>query len=177
MADEHQGADTPRDHVEMTVQRMAELHAQQLETLTPLQRRVSWLVRMASRPGAVAAASMLMLLWIAFNAAAPLLGIKPFDGPPFNLLELVATVVALIATLMILASQAREEEATRHRSQLTLQLASLSEQKIAKVIRLLEEQRKENPQLPTRPDPEAEAMAQPADPGAVLERIKATHES
>ena len=77
---------------------------------------------------------------------------------------------------MILATQAREEEAARHRSQLTLQLASLSEQKIAKVIALLEEQRRDSPQLASRHDREAEEMSKPVDPGHVLERIKDTHE-
>ena len=81
-----------------------------------------------------------------------------------------------MTTLMILATQAREEEAARHRSQLTLQLASLSEQKIAKVIALLEEQRRESPQLASRPDREAEEMSKPADPSHVLDRIKDTHE-
>jgi uncharacterized membrane protein len=88
----------------------------------------------------------------------------------------VASVIALCTTLMILATQAREDEAARRRSQLTLQLASLSEQKIAKVISLLEEQRRDNPQLETRSDPQADAMSEPADPGHVLDRIEDTHQ-
>ena len=53
---------------------------------------------------------------------------------------------------------------------------ALSEQKIAKIIDLLEEQRRENPLLPTRDDQEASAMAQASDPDRVLDRIIETHE-
>ncbi len=170
-------ADEPReiDQVETTVQRMAELHAQRVEAQTPMQRRVSQAPRWLSRPRALPIAAALVLAWIAVNSAGRVLGWKALDPAPFNLLELIATVVALLTTLMILATQAREEEAARHRSQLTLQLASLSEQKIAKVIALLEEQRRESTSLPDRANPEAEQMAQPADPAHVLERIKDTH--
>jgi uncharacterized membrane protein len=168
--------DDANDHVEMTVQRMAELHAQQLEAQSALQRRVSRLIMALSRPRAVVIAAGLVLLWMLANLLAGRLGLAAFDPPPFAGLETVATVVALITTMMILATQAREDEAARRRSQLTLQLASLSDQKLAKVIQLLQEQRQDNPQLSDRDDKDADAMAAPADPGHVLERIKDTHE-
>ena len=164
------------NHVEMTVQRMAELHAQHVEAQSPLQRRVTRLTAALSRPRALAVVAALVLVWVLVNAFAVRLGWRAWDAPPFALLETTASIVALFTTLMILATQAREEEAARHRSQLTLQLASLSEQKIAKVIQLLQEQRYDNPQLANRVDQEAEAMAQPADPAHVLERIKDTHD-
>jgi uncharacterized membrane protein len=53
----------------------------------------------------------------------------------------------------------------------------LSEQKIAKVIQLLEESRRDNPLVGNRLDSEAEPMAQPADPQSVLDAIKKTHVS
>ena len=164
------------DPVELTVRRMAEMHAEHHRSATPTQR---WLARMTSRlshPIALPLALAVVLLWMAANLAAPFLRLRPVDGAPFALLELVATVFALFTTLMIMGTQRREEEAARHRSQLTLQLASLTEQKIAKVIELLEEQRRENPQLSSRADPVAEEMAHSADPRHVLERIKDTHE-
>ena len=161
------------DPVELTVRRMAELHSAHNEAQSRLQRSVSRLTRSLSQPLAVAVALLVVLVWIGVNALA---GRRGWDAPPYALLELVATVAAFITTLMILATQAREEEAARHRSQLTLQLASLSEQKIAKVIALLEEQRRDSPQLASRPDREAEEMSKPADPGHVLDRIKDTHE-
>ena len=164
------------DHVEMTVQRMAELHAQQLDAQSPLQRRVTRLIMALSRPRVVVVVAGLVVLWMLANLLAGRFGLTAFDPPPFAGLETAATVIALITTMMILATQAREDEAARRRSQLTLQLAALSEQKLAKVIQLLQEQRRDNPQLADRDDIDAAAMAEPTDPGHVLERIKDTHE-
>ena len=58
-----------------------------------------------------------------------------------------------------------------------LELAILSEQKTAKVIHLLEESRRDNPLIRDRLDPQADAMAQLADPQLVLDAIKETHVS
>jgi uncharacterized membrane protein len=55
---------------------------------------------------------------------------------------------------------------------LLLELAVRSEQKIAKVIALIEESRRDNPLLPDRNDPGAETLSQPSDPGSVLDAIK-----
>jgi uncharacterized membrane protein len=51
-------------------------------------------------------------------------------------------------------------------------LAILSEQKSAKIIRLLEEFRRDSPEIHDRVDPEAEAMAQPANPQSMIQAIK-----
>ena len=72
-------------------------------------------------------------------------------------------VGALLVALLILTTQRHEEELAESRAQLTLHIATLSERKIAKVIELLEEQRRDNPLLPSRIDDEATEMAQPAD--------------
>ena len=77
---------------------------------------------------------------------------------------------------MILATQRREDQLAGHREQLTLELAILGEQKSAKIIQLLEEMRRDDPSLANRVDHEAAAMATPADPQAVLDAIKDSHE-
>ncbi len=53
--------------------------------------------------------------------------------------------------MLILTTQRRADELAQHREQLTLELAILSEQKTAKVIELLEEMRRDNPNLRNRP--------------------------
>ena len=57
---------------------------------------------------------------------------------------------------------------------LALDLAILSEQKSAKIIGLLEEFRRDSPEIHDRVDHEAEAMAQPANPQSMLDAIKDT---
>jgi uncharacterized membrane protein len=72
----------------------------------------------------------------------------------------------------VLVRQTREENFADQRAQLMLQLNLLSEQKIAKIIALLEELRIDLPNVINRHDSEAELMQLAADPIAVLEALQ-----
>jgi uncharacterized membrane protein len=60
------------------------------------------------------------------------------------------------------------------RAQLSLQLNLLSEQKIAKLITLVEELRCDLPNVKNRYDPKAEEMKQAADPHVVMNALEKT---
>lgn len=126
------------------------------------------------RPRFIAALSVVVAGWIAFNLLAAALGYRPVDPPPFPWLEGAVSLVSLYMVVLILATQRREDELAQHREQLILELAILSEQKATKVIQLLEESRRDNPLMQNRVDQEAEAMARPADPQSVIDAIKET---
>jgi len=71
-----------------------------------------------------------------------------------------------------LIQQGRQEKLAEQRTQLSLQLSLLSEQKIAKLIALVEELRRDLPSVQDRIDPEAEVMQQATDPQQVLEVLE-----
>ncbi len=167
----------PQDHVEANVRRMAELHVKHAGGMGPFQRGVVAVTSRLGQASTIALIIVSILIWVILNLFSPSLGIKAFDAFPFPMLGVAASVVALFTTLLILVTQRREEELARQRAQLTLHLVALSEQKIAKVIDLLEEQRRENPLLPTRDDSQARDMAQASDPDHVLDRIIQTHDT
>jgi uncharacterized membrane protein len=77
--------------------------------------------------------------------------------------------------LLILVTQTREDRLAVRREQLILELVISSEQKTAKVIRLMEDFRRDDPPIDDRVDPEADDMAQPADPSMVLDEIRDVH--
>ena len=104
------------------------------------------------------------------------LSIRPLDEPPFPWLQGVIGLAALCMTALILTTQRRKDQLASHRERLTLELGILSEQKAAKIIELLEELRRDDPTIRNRVDHEAFAMSTPADPQAVLDAIKVTHE-
>jgi uncharacterized membrane protein len=79
---------------------------------------------------------------------------------------------ALLISTGVLVRQARQERFAEQRSQLMLQLNLLSEQKLAKVIALLEELRTDLPNVTNRPDLEAQAMQTAADPIEVLDALQ-----
>jgi len=92
----------------------------------------------------------------------------PFDLPPFSWSAQGLDAAALVISTGVLVRQTRQENFAEQRSQLMLQLNLLSEQKIAKIIALLEELRADLPEVLDRHDPEAEVMQEAADPIAVL---------
>jgi len=171
-------ADTPilPAHIEDTVQAIAKLHADHYEQSTQLQRIVDRMTALLGRPAFVGLLTLIVLVWVLANLGASWLGREPLDPPPFVWLQGAVALMALYMTALILTTQRREDQLAGHREQLTLELAILGEQKSAKIIQLLEEIRRDDPNLANRIDHEAAAMSLPADPQAVLDAIKDSHD-
>ena len=104
----------------------------------------------------------------------PDLGLPQFDPPPFDLLQLTLGIISLPMTIAVLIKQDRQEKLAEQRAQLSLQLNLLSEQKIAKLIGLVEELRRDLPNVEDRYDPEVEIMKEAADPQAVMTALEET---
>jgi uncharacterized membrane protein len=160
------------DHIEETIRSIARLHTEHHESATPLQRAVDFMTALVGRPMFIGLLTLAVAAWIGLNMLAAVLGYRAIDPPPFSWLGGAVTLVSLYMVVLILATQRREDLLAQHREMLILELAILSEQKTAKVIQLLEETRRDNPQIHDRVDQEAEDMAQPADPKTVLAAIQ-----
>lgn len=167
------GAETPT-HIEQTLAAINRLHDRHHRSASPLQRVVEAVTAAVGRAMFVGILFGLLVIWIAANLILPAYGIRPFDPAPFELLQATAGVLALFLAVFILATQRRENVLTELRLQLMLELALLSEQRSAKVIALLEELRVDLPSVPNRSDPEAEALASPGDPDALLDALLET---
>ena len=159
-------------HLDDTVQAIARLRAEHDRKATALQRIVEGLTGRAGSPGFVVLLTLIVVFWIGLNSALLLLGRRPLDGPPFFWMQGAVSLAALFMTVLILATQRRENELASHHEHLTLDLAILSEQKTAKIISLLEELRQDHPDIHDRIDDEAVAMSEPVDPQSVLQTIK-----
>ena len=167
---------TVPDHVEDTVQAVARFNASHEADATPLQRLIERVTRRAGRPAFIGLLTVLVVGWIALNLGLAAFGRRPVDEPPFFWLQGVVTLTALYMTVLILTTQRREDKLAGLRDQLTLELSILSEQKSAKIIGLLEELRRDDPNISDRPDEHADALSTPADPNAVLDALKDTQE-
>ena len=163
-------------HIEETIQAIARLQAAHRQNATPLQHAVERVTAFIGRTLFAGGLTVVLVLWIGGNLLAGRLHLPVLDAPPFNGLQSAAGVLALYITVFILTTQRRENELSELREQLNLELVITSEQKIAKVIQLLEELRRDTPQVVDRDDPEATAMAQPANPEVMLEAIRETQE-
>jgi uncharacterized membrane protein len=164
--------ETDSTHVEGTVRTLARLREEHDRKATALQRVMGRFTGRAASPGFVILLTAIVIVWISVNSTLVLLGKKPIDEPPFFWMQGGISLAALYMTVLILATQRRENELASHHEHLTLELAILSEQKTAKIIALLEELRQDHPEIKDRIDREAAALSAPADPQLVLETIK-----
>jgi uncharacterized membrane protein len=162
-------------HIEETVRSLAQLHADHHRNATPYERAVARTTALLAHPRFIGGLAIVVAAWMTLNLLAAPLGYPALDPPPFSWLGSAVSLASLYMVVLILATQRRDDQLTQRREQLTLELAILIEQKTAKIIQLLEESRRDNPQVQNRHDPEADAMAQPADPESVLVAIRETH--
>ena len=163
-------------HVEDTVQAVARFHSAHEEEAGGLQRAIERLTRRAGKPAFVAVLTVSVVSWIALNLGLMAFGRQPLDEPPFIWLQGAVALTALYMTVLILTTQRREDKLAGLRDQLTLELSILGEQKSAKIIGLLEELRRDAPNISNRADEHADALSTPADPNAVLDALKDTQE-
>ena len=163
------------DHIEQTIQSLAQLREDHHTRAPRLQRGMDGVIGRMASPGFLVAASGIVVAWLTANLVIVAWGWRAFDPPPFVWLTSAMALVSFYVVLLIFAAQKREDQLAQHRELLIMELAIVSEQKIAKVIQLLEESRRDNPLIRNRNDSEAAAMALPADPRSVLGAITEAH--
>lgn len=154
-----------------SIDHLRAMHQRHLDEASNLQRFADHTTRLLGRPAAFAVIALVIVVWLAANYELNRHGYPALDPPPFVELEVAATLAGLGIALLILTTQRHEDELAEKRSELTLQIALLSEKKVAKVIQLLEEQRRDNPMLANRSDQAAAEMGQPTNPAHSLEAI------
>lgn len=163
-------------HIAETVDAVAQIHADHHLKRTPVEKFMDdWTARLA-RPPVLAAVVFGVVLWIAVNLLAPLVGYAIIDAPPFPWLFEALTFLGVVMGILILSTQRRADQLAELREQMTLELASVTERKVAKVIELIEELRRDSPTLKNRTDHEARQMSVRTSPGEVLIAIKDSHE-
>jgi uncharacterized membrane protein len=164
-------------HVEETVATIAALHAAHYREARALQKAVSRATSGVAQPATLILITVAIAGWVTLNLVLPEFGRAALDPFPFPLLAAVVSTVSLYLAAMILITQRHDDELATRREQMTLELAILSEQKSAKIIALLEEFRRNDPNQGNYCDEVAEALAQPADPQVVLDAIRAAEKA
>jgi uncharacterized membrane protein len=156
------------DPISKNIEAIIALHTQKVRDIPADQRFLERIFTFFERPAFLYGLVLGLAFWI-FNSL--LITIFP-DLPGFQWSNQGLDAAALLISTGVLIRQARQENFAEQRSQLTLQLNLLSEQKIAKIIALLEELREDLPDVVDRHDPEAQVMQEAANPIAVLEALQ-----
>ncbi|MGA7935115.1 MAG: DUF1003 domain-containing protein [Kovacikia sp.] len=157
------------DPITKNIEAITALHTQEVRHIPAHQRFLEAIATFFGRSTFLYSLLVILTLWIGASMFESFL---PFNLPPFSWSDQGLDAAALVISTGVLVRQTRQENFAEQRSQLMLQLNLLSEQKIAKIIALLEELRADLPEVIDRQDPEAEIMQEAADPIAVLEALQ-----
>ena len=139
--------------------------------LTTLHRPIEQVGVLLARPVFIVSALVLFGAWVVLNLDLRWTAHQPWDTPPFFWLQGLVGLLSLVFTSTVLIAQARQGQIAEQRSQLQLQLILLTEQRSAKVIALLEELRRDLPDVRDRHDAEAVSLQQASEPEAILEAL------
>jgi uncharacterized membrane protein len=123
-------------------------------------------------PAYFAFAVAFIVIWMLANGWGAHVGWHPVDKPPFFWLQGLVTSNALLLTVAVLIRQNRMAQVAEHRSHLDLQINLLSEQKVTKILQIVDELQRELTALRGRPDSEVAEMTKPADAHALMQAIK-----
>jgi uncharacterized membrane protein len=170
--EQHARAASLSDHISQNIETVVALRKQEWETISPSQRRLERVSRFVAHPLYLVGILTLSALWMLVNTGATVLHRKPLDPPPFGWLELTLSFVALLTTTVVLIAQNRQTKMEQQRADLDLQVNLLTEQKVTKVIHLLEELRRDLPMVKDRHDPQASVMQQGADTEQVISALR-----
>ena len=149
------------------------MHAVAERQVNAHQRTVENLTAWLGRPQFFYGILMGVSLWMLVNGLAPRLGLPRWDAPPFDWLQGLLGLSGLLMTTVVLITQNRQGKLAERREQLDMQMSLLVEQRTAKIIDLLEELRRDLPNVHDRVDAEAEALTQSVDPHEVLATLEA----
>jgi uncharacterized membrane protein len=151
-------------HIAETVDAVARIHSDHHLKRTPMEIFMDdWTARLA-RPVVLVTVICGVALWMVLNLLAPLAGYAVIDEPPFLWLFEALTLLGVVMGILILSTQRRADQLAELREQMTLELASVTERKVAKVIELIEELRRDSPALKNRTDHEARQMSERTSP-------------
>jgi uncharacterized membrane protein len=160
------------DRVHGNIRSIEELKVESERALSNRQLRIERVARRIGRPGTVIALLCGSAAWIGINAYLIAIGRTPLDPPPFFWLQGTLGLFAALVTTMVLVAQSRQQRDAERRAHLELHVNLLAEQKATKIISLLEELRRDLPQVRDRIDPVAEALQEEVDPRTVHDALQ-----
>lgn len=160
--------ESDRDQISQNIEAVLEFYAREEQKISRSQRIVERISSYIGQPLFLALVLLFVAVWMLANTLAHPFGLTEFDPAPHLWLQGLVGLSALLTTSVILAKQNRLAKLEEQRAHLDLKVTLLTEQKAAKLIDLLEELRRDLPNVKNRDDPEAAALQQSMNPELVL---------
>lgn len=155
------------EHIDQNIESVIALQKRKWEAAGQAQRNVERVGHFLGRPAYLVGLLLGIAIWIALNVSNTRLTVG-WDPPPFELLVGLLTLISLVTTTIVLIAQNRQSKLEQQHTQLELQVSLLTEQKVTKLINLIEELRRDLPMVKDRHDPHAEALQESAKTSDVI---------
>ena len=160
------------DPISEHIQTVADLHKSAERRVSPQQRTIEKVTNFLGRPRFLLIILAVVVLWIAVTLLLPAFGLRDFDPPPFTWLVGILSLGALLQATMILITQNRQDTMVERRTQLDLQVSLLLDEKISKLITMVDQMRQVHPDLEDGTDPQVEALKETVDPHQSLKTLE-----
>ena len=160
--------ESEHDQISQNIEAVLDFYAKENQKISPSQRILERISLFIGQPIFPAIILLFVALWVLANIVLRRVDMDEFDSPPFIWLQGIVSLCALLITTVVLSKQNRLAKLAEQRAHLDLKVTLLTEQKAAKLIDLLEELRRDLPNVRNRHDSEAATLQKSMDPDEVL---------
>lgn len=140
------------EHMRENIGAVHDFYVREEQGISRSQRMSERLNRVIGQPIFLGLALLFVAVWMSANAAWHEMGFSEFDPAPFFWLQGMIGLGALMTTTIVLIKQNRMARLAEQRAHLDLKIALLTEHKVAKLIDLIEELRRDLPNVSDRVD-------------------------
>jgi uncharacterized membrane protein len=140
--------------------------------ISGIQLAIERISRFLGSPAYFAFVAVFIVLWVLVNTWGLRHGWHHVDAPPFPWLQGLVSSNALLLTVAVLIRQNRMALVAEHRAHLDLQINLLTEQKVTKILQIIDELRRERTVRRDHTDEQVTEMSKPADAHALMHAIK-----
>jgi uncharacterized membrane protein len=162
---------TEREQIDQNIEAVQDFYSREHGKVSRSQRSLERLSRSIGTPDFIGLILLAVAAWIGLSFLLPRLGLPQVDPPPFFWMQGAVGLGALLTATVVLIRQNRLAGLAEQRANLDLKVTLLTEQKVAKLIDLLEELRRDLPGVKDRWDPDADSLQKPMNPELVLEAL------
>ena len=162
------GRDGEHDQIGQNIAAVEGFYLREERKMSVSQRFVESVSGLVGQPLFLGLILGFVVLWMGANIALGHWNLRPFDSFPFPELQGIVGLSGWLTATVVLSKQNRLARLAEQRAHLDLKLTLLTEQKAAKLIDLVEELRRDLPNVKNRHDGDALVLQQSMNPGLVL---------
>jgi uncharacterized membrane protein len=160
--------ESERDQISQNIEAVLDFYTREDQKISRSQRILERISHFTGQPVFLGIILLFVALWILANCVLRQFGMAEFDPEPYFWLQGIVGLGALLTATVVLSKQNRFAKLAEQREHLDLKVTLLTEQKVAKLIDLMEELRRDLPNVKNRHDSEAAVLKQSMNPELVL---------